>query len=156
MTFPEDRPMKKRLLFCCYLAAALALGACAEEEPEPADAEDVKREARELAETLQSFSADQKDQAVAEAQKAIAELNEEVARLRDRISERWGEMDESARASAEENLEQLEDEQAQLADRFEALREASGDAWARMSQGFSEAYDELRDAWREAERELPE
>ena len=61
-----------------------------------------------------------------------------------------------ARQDARENLDRLEDEQARLAERFEALRDASGDAWARMSEGFSAAYDELRDAWQATEEDLPE
>ncbi len=142
-------------VIACVFGAALLLGGCAE-EPKPADAEDVKREARELAEALESFSAEQKDQAVAEAQQALAELNERVENLRARIAERWSEMDDAARRNAEQSLEKLEEEQGDLAERFEALRSASGDAWARLSEGFSDAYAELRDAWRQADDTLSE
>ncbi|MEQ8857942.1 MAG: hypothetical protein RIC56_04790 [Pseudomonadales bacterium] len=147
--------MTNSLRLLTLLCAVLFLGGCSE-EPKPADADDVKREARELAETLESYSADQKEQAVAEAQRALADLNGRVEDLKARISERWGAMDESARENAQENLDKLEAEQARLADRFAALRDASGDAWARLSEGFSAAYDELRDAWRESEQELAE
>lgn len=140
----------KMFLTLSTVSATLLLGGCTE-EPKPADADDVKREAREFADALGSYSAEQKDQAVAEAQQALTELNQRVDGLKARIAERWGEMDESARQSAGKNLETLEREQDQLADRFEALRGASGDAWARVSEGFSDAYAELREAWREAD-----
>jgi ABC-type phosphate transport system auxiliary subunit len=137
------------------LCAALFLGGCGD-EPKPADAEDVKREARDLADTLQSYTAEQKDQAVMEAREAMAELNEQIERVRARAAERWSDMDESARQKTEEHLEKLDEEQAQLTDRFEALRSTSGDAWARVRKGFSEAYAELRDAWRETDEALAE
>lgn len=145
----------KRLLTLPALCAGLFLGGCAEAS-KPADAEDVKREARELADTLQSYTAEQKDQAVQEARKALVELNEQIDRVKARAAERWSEMDESTRRETEDNLEKLEEEQGRLAERFEALLSASGDAWARVREGFTEAYADLREAWREADEELRE
>jgi TolA-binding protein len=149
MTYPKLLPT---LLALC---AALVLAGCSQ-EPEPADADDVQREARELAETLRSYSAEQKDQALEDAERALSELNAEVERLQGRMEERWSELDREARQRLEENLDQLEEEQALLAERYEALIGASGDAWARVREGFMAAYQDLRDAWRETERELAE
>jgi peptidoglycan hydrolase CwlO-like protein len=145
----------KRTLIGLSALAALTLAGC-EREPEAADADDVKRQARELAETLKSYSADQKEEALKEAGKALNDLNEGVEQLRERVSERWSEMDEATRRNARRELAQLEGEQAELIDRLEALRNASGDAWARVAQGFAAAYEELRDAWQETEADLPQ
>lgn len=138
-------------LIVTALCGAMFLGGCGE-EPEPTGAEDVQREARELADTLESYTAEQKDQAVSEAREALAELEERIARVKERLAERWSDMDESAQQNVEEKLDELEEEQAQLADRFEALRDASGTAWARVREAFVDAYADLREAWREADQ----
>ncbi|MFU8817913.1 MAG: hypothetical protein ACNA7W_21400, partial [Pseudomonadales bacterium] len=62
----------KRLLALPVLCAGLLIGGCAEES-KPADSDDVKREARELADALRTYSAEQKEQAVEEARQAVAE-----------------------------------------------------------------------------------
>ena len=126
-------------------------GGCSEQRAPEADADAVKREARELADALEAYSADQRDQAVEAAGQALADLDRELEDLRGRMADHWDQMDESARREAEKRLADLKNEQAELAQRFHAMRDASGDAWARMREGFADAYGELRAAWEDAE-----
>lgn len=138
------------------LVAAALLGGCSEEPERTADADAVKQEARELADALEAYSADQRDLAVEAAGQALADLERELDTLRTRMADRWEQMDDSARREAEKRLATLKDEQAELTQRFHAMRDASGDAWARLREGFADAYGELRDAWEDAEALLDE
>lgn len=141
-------PSKEWIVIAVLTATA---GGCSDQRERDADAGAVKREARELAEALESYSAEHRDQAVEAAGQALADLDRELEDLRGRMADRWDQMDESARREAEKRLEDLKDEQAELAQRFHAMRDASGDAWARMREGFADAYGELREAWEDAE-----
>lgn len=135
------------------LAALLLLGACSREE-EPADADDVKDEARELSESVESYTAAQRDKALEEAQAALADLTERIDRLEERARERWGDMDDQARERAEADLESLEEQRSKAAEWFERMKDGSGEAWGHLSEGFAEAMAALRASWQEAEQEV--
>ncbi len=135
------------------LAAPLLLGACGGES-EPADAEDVKQEARELGETLESYTAAQRDEALEKAQAALADLTERIDALEQEARERWADMDEQARERTEEDLESLEAQRSKAAEWFERMKDGSGEAWEHLSQGFADAMAALRASWQEAQQEV--
>lgn len=158
MTFkPSERAMftrKQASRFAALvLAGPLLLGACSGES-EPADADDVKEEARELSEAVESYTAAQRDEALEKAQAALADLTERIDALEEQARERWGDMDEQARKQTEENLESLEEQRSKAAEWFERMKDGSGEAWGHLSEGFAEAMAALRQSWREAEQEV--
>lgn len=135
------------------LGMAMLLGACGG-EAEPADADDVKEEARELGETVESYTAAQRDEALEKAQTALADLTERIDALEERARERWGDMDEQARERAEADLESLEEQRSKAAEWFERMKDGSGEAWGHLSEGFADAMAALRASWQEAEQEV--
>jgi len=135
------------------LAATLLLAACSGES-EPADADDVKQEARELGETVESYTAAQRDEALEQAQAALADLNDRIDALEGRVRERWAEMDEQAREQTEEDLESLEAQRSDAAEWFERMKDGSGEAWGHVSEGFADAIKALRQSWQEAQQDV--
>jgi hypothetical protein len=149
--------MHRHQLTRCFaallLGAPLLLGACSREE-EPADADDVREQAQELGETVESYSAAQRDEALENAQQALADLSERIEVLEARMRERWGDMDERARERAESDLETLEDQRSEAAEWFNRMKDGSSEAWGHLSAGFAEAVAALRKSWQEAEQDL--
>lgn len=146
-------PPRTAWLGTLLFAVPLFFAGCSQES-EPADADDVREQARELGDTLESYSAAQRDEAIEKAQQALADLSERIDRLEARMRERWGDMDEQARERAESDLEALEDQRSQAAEWFERMKGGSSEAWGHLSEGFAEAFEALRKSWREAEQDM--
>ena len=117
-------------------------------------AQDVKKETKELIDTLQQYTAKQRDQAVKEADQALKKLDGRIDKLENRVDNNWDNMTQAARQKARGNLKALRKQRNELAEQYGSLKSSSASAWDHMKKGFSGAYQSVHDAWEKAEGEF--
>ncbi len=137
-----------------FLGLAWSLCAVAGDEHEPRSLEKIKAEAAQLVNSLGAYSADQKNKVLDMLDKNLAQLDGRIEQLEQMLSERWSEMSTEARAKARGKLREMKQHRIELAESYGSLRSDSGDAWDKLKQGFSDAYDDITSAWKAAEQEL--
>lgn len=116
--------------------------------------EEVKKETQDLLQTIGSYTADKRDEAVKKAKEGLNKLDKRIDMLEARIDKNWGKMNEAARKEARENLRALRKQRNQVAEWYGSMKISSADAWDHMKKGFSGAYKALEDAWEKSEKEF--
>ena len=116
--------------------------------------EDIGAQTREWLNTLQSYAADQRDEAIARSGEILDQLDRQIAALQSRIDRRWDRMDQATREKTRAALNQLQKQRVEVAEWYGRLKSSSNDAWSRIRQGFSDAYRNLNQAWEDAEQEF--
>ena len=148
--------MKNSTLIVSLFAATTLLVAPiaqAQSGNEPVKAEDINRETQDLINTLQKYSAKQRDQAVKEADLAIKKLDERIDRLETRADNNWDDLTQSAREETKANLKALRKQRNELAEAYGSFKSSSADASNKMRKGFSDAYQSLSNSWEKAVNE---
>lgn len=147
--------MKKNLLFAALMATALCFTSAihAQSSTDNVTTEDIKKETQELLSTLQQYTAEQRDEAIESAEQALENVDERVDELETRIDNNWDSMSEAARQKARANLRALREQRNELAEWYGGFKNSSAGAWEQMKQGFSDAYQEMSDAWEKAKAE---
>jgi len=116
--------------------------------------EDVKKETQDLLQTIGSYTADQKDEAIQKAKESLNKLDKGIDALEARIDKDWDKMNKAARKEARQNLKALRKQRNQVAEWYGSMKTSSADAWDHMKNGFSDAYKALVDAWEKSEKEF--
>jgi len=116
-------------------------------------AQDVKKETQEFINTLQQYTADQRDQAVKEAKQALKKLDGRIDELESRVDNNWDMMTQAARQKARANLKALRQQRNELAEWYGSFKNSSAGAWGQMKKGFSDAYQAMNDSWEKAKSE---
>lgn len=133
------------------LSITLALPSQAALSPEDKTSiKDVKQETRDLIESIQSYSVDQRDQAIQEIEVAIASLDQRIDALQKRVDRQWSGMTAEARENARSSLDALQRQRQELAQWYAELQESSASAWSDIRKGFSKAYRNINKAWEKA------
>lgn len=152
---PAPAGMPRRWLLPLLLAAALGSAqSAAETHDGDASIEDIQRQTRELMQSLKSYGADQRDEALQRIEAAQRSLDARIEKLERRIAGTWNEMDQAARDRSLASLQALRQQRTRVAEYYGSLKTSSAAAWGRIRQGFSAAYGALHDAWQEAEDEF--
>jgi len=125
----------------------------AETDRDDTSIEDVKRETKELLQTLKAYSVEQRDEAIQKTKTALDHLDKRIDALEARIDRDWDKMDTAAREKARANLKTLREQRAQVAEWYAKLKGSSVEAWEHVKKGFSDAYRALTDAWEASEKE---
>ena len=116
--------------------------------------EEVKKETQDLLQTIGSYTADKRDEAVQKAKEGLNKLDKRIDALEARIDTNWDKMNEAARKEARENLRALRKQRNQVAEWYGSMKTSSADAWDHMKKGFSDAYQALENAWEKSEQEF--
>jgi hypothetical protein len=103
---------------------------------------------------LKSYAAEKKDEAVANANSAMATFDKRMDALEARIDKNWDSMSESARMKARETMRTLREQRTKVAEWYGGMRVAGAEAWSEVKQGFSDAYQSLSETWQESEQEI--
>ena len=127
---------------------------CAQPENGNTSIEDVKKETQDLLQTIGSYTADQKDEAIQKAKEGLNEMDKGIDALEARIDKDWDKMNKAARKEARQNLKALRKQRNQVAEWYGSMKTSSADAWDHMKNGFSDAYKALEDAWEKSEKEF--
>jgi TolA-binding protein len=111
---------------------------------------EVKQETTDLLQTIKSYSAAQRDEAVQEIEIAILRVDGRIASLEARIDNQWDEMTQPAREQARARMRTLQQQRIKLAQWYGSLKNSSANAWEDIKSGFSKAYDNVNKAWEKA------
>lgn len=148
--------MKKHKLVLGMIAMmmfSLVVIAQAQSSNDAVTAEDVKKETKELIDTLQQYTVEQRDQAVKEAEQALKKLDGRIDELENNIDNNWDKMTQSARQKARANLKELRQQRNAVSESYGSFKSSSAGAWEEMKKGFSDAYQSMSDAWGKAKKE---
>ena len=116
--------------------------------------EEVKRETRELLQSLKAYTADQRDEALQQARAALENLDKRINILDQKLVSQWDQMDQAARVNARATLNALRQQRTRVAEWYGSMKSSSVGAWGKMKQGFSSAYKALHEAWEKSEKEF--
>jgi Sec-independent protein translocase protein TatA len=119
-----------------------------------ASMKEVKKEAADLAQSLKSYTAEQRDKAVEKSGEALGSLDKKLEALEEKIDKSWEKMDMTARQKARTGMKELRKQRNKAAEWYGSMKNSSADAWNNMKEGFSDAYQELYDAWKKSEKEF--
>ena len=137
------------------LSVALALPSQAALSPgDEASIKQVKQETRDLLQSIKSYSAAQRDEAIQEIEIAIIRLDNRIESLQSRIDNGWDDMTAPARKQARDSLDTLQQQRIELAEWYGHLKGSSTEAWAEIRRGFSKAYSDINKAWEKALNEF--
>lgn len=114
----------------------------------------VKREASEALDAIKSYSAEQRDQAVQELDDVLTRLDSRIAALKVRIDNKAADMKDDARANAESTMNELRQARDALGEKYEDLKDSSGDAWGRVKNAFAESYESVSQSLQRATEEF--
>ena len=111
---------------------------------------DVRKETSDLLHSIQSYTAEQRDEALQEIEIAVLRLDNRIDALQAGLDERWDSMTRPARQQARETLKALQRQRIELAEWYGNLKGSSASAWKEIRQGFSRAYQDINKAWEKA------
>jgi len=115
---------------------------------------EVKKETKDFLQTLGSYSADKKNEALKTAQDGLKKLDKRVDTLESSVDKNWDKMSKNARKEARENLKVIRKQRNQVAEWYGGMKSSSVNAWENMKKGFANAYQSLENAWEKSEKEF--
>lgn len=116
--------------------------------------EQVQQETQELMQTIGSYTADKKDEAVEAARESMNKIDQRLEALQAEFDEDFDQMSDAAREEARESMKTLREKRNQLAEWYGSMKASSADSWDNMKDGFSDAYQDLAEAWEETAKEF--
>jgi flagellar motility protein MotE (MotC chaperone) len=114
----------------------------------------VSRETEDLLEALETYTVEQREAVTKKTEAALRKLDARIDALESRIDKEWESMSEEARQKARAGLRTLRRQRTRVAEWYGSMKSSSEEAWEQMKEGFSEAFQHLRDTWRKSQREF--
>lgn len=132
-----------------------AAPAARQSEDKPAEGRDakaarLKRELDQKVEAIRTYSAEGRNEALANAKRAADDLDRQIQALQQQMDQRSNRMGEAARDRARATMADLGKRRNALAEWMGGLRHGSTAAWGEVRSGFVRSYHELADALRKA------
>lgn len=146
----------KSFCFLMLLPLAAATAQEATTEGQSGSFEDVSREASELLTSLESYGADQRDEALEASREVLDKVDAQIDAMAESMAKNWNDMDAAAREESREAMESLRKQRTELAEWYGGMKHSSAGAWDEMKAGFSGAWDSLSEAWGRAAAEFEE
>lgn len=114
------------------------------------EGEQAERDRRLSVDAIRGYSAERREEAMANARRAAAELDEQMEQLQARMDAGWSRMSEASRARSRQAMADLRERRNAMAEWYGGLRHGSAEAWGEVRSGFVKSYHELADALRSA------
>jgi hypothetical protein len=118
-----------------------------------ATAQEIQQKAAETTNAIKSYTVEKRDEAAKKVEAKLNSLDVRIEALEARIDMNWDKMDKVARERARSTLTALHKQRIRVAEWYGSLKNSSIEAWERMKNGFSDAYNSLRSSWEKAEKE---
>jgi hypothetical protein len=115
---------------------------------------EVREEIKEALQAIGSYSAEQRDEAVAKAQEALAKTDARLEKLQQDIDQNWQQMNQTAREKARKSLKTLQQQRTDIAEWYGGLKHSSASAWEEIKKGFSKSYSALEKSLEKAREEF--
>lgn len=116
-------------------------------------AHEVRRDAADAADSIENYSAAQRDEAARNAKAGLDDLDARIHGLEARIDRNWDTMDHASRERARDTLAELRKQRIEAAEWYGGLKHSTVKAWGHVKEGFAKSYKSLKESWRKAERE---
>ncbi len=116
--------------------------------------QELRQDWGEAIDTLQGYSAHQRDQAMASARKTLDAMDRQIEQLERRAEKQWGELNHETRKQRRAALASLRQQRNRLAEWYGGMKHGSTEAWEEVKDGFASAYDRLADAMAQAMEEF--
>ncbi len=116
--------------------------------------EEVKKETREMLNSLKDYSSDKAKDAVKKTEEVLRNLDNRIDKLEKRVDDNWDDMKSGVRKTTRENLKDLRKKRLQVAEWYGSLKNSTGQAWEHLKEGFSDSYKDLYGSWVKAEKEF--
>ena len=118
--------------------------------PAQTTSKDVSQKASETGQAIRDYTVEKKDEAVAHAKKATAELEAKIKELEAQASRQTGEI----KARSQAQLKDLKAKRAKASQKAADLGRATKASWEKAKEGFADAYRDLASAYDKAAAEL--
>lgn len=135
------------------LLMPLAQGQAAEGEGDAA-VESLRQEVQTLNQELADFTAERRERLMADIKDLLGAIDDRIATLESNLKEDWNSSDRVARAQAQTALASLRRERSRVEEWYQRMQDSADFTWASMKEGFNEAFDELSQAWQDAEQRV--
>lgn len=136
------------------LLAILSISFAGQTLADDAKMNDIKQEAEDLTEAIKSYSAEQRDEALREAKRAIETLDSGIESMQRKLDREWEQMDQSARQKVQASMRTLRSKRNELAEWYGGLKHSSAKAWEDVKKGFLRSYRTLGEAFEQAQNEF--
>lgn len=118
--------------------------------------EEIQHDTHELIESLGDYTAQQRDAVVTEVNKSLTQLDRYTERMQERIDANMQVMSIESQELARNAMEKLREQRAVVNVHLEQLANNTTDTWDEVKDGFVKAYEQMNEAWEEAEQSLTE
>jgi hypothetical protein len=141
------------------LIAAIFLGIgtfsfAGQTETDKATSQDLKEKVTDTVRAFKRYSVEQRKEAVKKAKAVLGDLDAQIERLESELNKKWDQMDQAARKKTMDALTALRKQRNTVAEWYGALKHSSSKAWEEVKQGFVKSYQDLRDAFKKAQRDF--
>lgn len=135
-------------LFMLFAGAALAASDAGSDQSDSSG-----KQWSETMDALGSYTADQKDKALAAGKKTLDAMDRRIDELEAWTSEHWDSLSEETRERKTEMLSDMRRQRNKVAEWYGGMKHSSADAWDGVKQGFIKSYDKLQDTVRSFQSE---
>ena len=137
--------------FATALAMSSPMASATDQTSDTVDTADVRAEIAESVDAIGDYTAEQRDVAVAAAEKTLADIDAALDRFENNVRENWNEMNEEAKADARTAMEKIRQQRNEMADKISALEGGANDTWDGLVEGVSDAWTDLEAAWEDTD-----
>ncbi|NVJ53907.1 MAG: hypothetical protein HWD90_09420 [Campylobacteraceae bacterium] len=115
---------------------------------------EVKKDTKELFETIGDYTVEKKDQTLKKVKSSLDKLDKKVDTLESKVDKQWDKMSKAVRNETRENLRALRKQRNEVAQWYGSMKSSTADAWETTKKEFSKAYKNLEKAWEKSEKEF--
>ncbi|MCL7489302.1 MAG: hypothetical protein M8357_14140 [Desulfobulbaceae bacterium] len=143
------------LLLVFMPIAALASSADSDSRSEQTvTMEEVKEKVAAAGRSIEDYTIEQRDQAVARTRQELNELDRNIEMLEQEIDRQWEQLSAETRQQWQDTLMQLRKKRVEAAEWFGGVKRGSAEAWEEIKKGYGKAYSELDRAWEKAKKDF--
>ena len=136
--------------FVMIAAIGFFVVACSEQKPatekQATATQDVKKEAKELADTALAYSLEQKEKYTQEVLKKLSQYNQMFITLDRKVSA----MGEQAKNDMMGEIANVNTKKNQVSAKMRELQNSTGEAWEDVKVGLDKAIDDMDEAYKQA------
>ncbi len=116
--------------------------------------ESLGQDLQVLDQELADFSSDRRDQLLTDIEDVLGAIETRIATLDSRLRDNWNSADRLERAQAQTAVAALRRERSRVMEWHQRMQDSTGFTWESMKGGFNEAFDDLSEAWQNAEENV--
>ena len=115
-----------------------------------ATVQELQREWDQAIEALKTYSATQREEALARAERLLESMDVRIDRLEATAADEWSQLSEGLSERRKETMQSLREQRRELAAWYGGMRHSSALAWEEVREGFVEAYGSLSESFTDA------